>query len=109
MNELFLNINDDVKDLENQLGNPTFVYDGTEYNCLPSDFKQDANGSNIGYYENSNLTLIVRLDQFGTDAMPKIKQHLTYMNSDVLINSITKPVHNVFWVYNCSNPEVKIL
>lgn len=95
-----------LKSMEANLGNPTFIWKGETFICVPNTINDGAKAVDVGFDEDGDFRMTVRLNQFSTGIYPALNDFITYQGYKLLIKRIKKPAHNQFWVYEAELPKV---
>jgi hypothetical protein len=103
VNQLFLS---GILLMEQTLNNPTFIWKGETFNCVPSSISDEVKAVDIGYNENGDFNMTVRLNQFTPNVYPALNDFITYLGYKLLIKKIKKPAHGVYWVYQAEIPKI---
>lgn len=99
-------INKSLVSLEKKLNNPTFVWKGETFLCVPNTLNDSAKSVDVGFDEDADFRLTVRLNQFTVGIYPALNDYITYQGYKLLIKKIKKPAPNAFWVYECELPKI---
>jgi len=92
--------------MENTLGNPTFLWKTETFACIPNTLNDAIKNSTPVFDENTDFRMNVRLNQFTPNIYPELHDYITYQGYSMLVKQIKKPVHNVYWIYVCEAPGV---
>lgn len=95
-----------VLGMESLLDNPSFVWKGETFACVPNTLVDQIKSADAGFNENADFRMTVRLNQFTPNIYPAINDYITYKGYQLLIKQIRKTSHNVFWVYVCELPSI---
>jgi hypothetical protein len=91
--------------MEALLGNPTFSWNNETFACIANTLNDQQKNVLAGLNENADFRMTVRLNQF-SGVYPALNDYITYLGYQLLIKSIKKPAHGVYWVYVCELPSV---
>jgi len=79
----------------------TFVWNSTTYACLVSTEERDILAGAYGAEAGDSVSLIVRLDQFGSGTKPQAKERIVFNTRNYSIGGIDKAPNEAFAVYRC--------
>src|ERR1017187_6847281 len=103
LNDLILN---GVISMENMLVKNTFTWKGETFSCIANTVNDAEKSSDAGFSENADFRMTVRLNQFTPNIYPALNDYIYFQGYKLLIKTIKKPAHNVYWVYVCELPSV---
>ena len=95
-----------IEGMMNHLNNPKFKWKNELFKCVPNTINDAGKSVVGGFDEDADFRMTVLLNQFTTNIYPEINDVITYNGYDMLIKSIKKPAHNVYWVYQCELPKL---
>ena len=101
MGTLFQEILSDTQEIQSDMGNPSFTWNGAIYQCIPNAFEYKKDLEDGGFATDLMLELTVSrynsLNQpvFSGDQIPKPQDKLTYQNNSFrIITVMDSPVIN---------------
>ena len=90
----------DLQFIETDLGNPSFVWKGNTYGCIPSIAVKGEKLELGGFLENLDLVLTVRTNQFSNNGYPAPQDAITFNNTLYRIRKVgTKPLNVALKLY----------
>ena len=96
-----------VTGTEKLLNNPTFIWKGETFACVPNTLNDSIKSSDAGFNENADFRMTVRLNQFTVGIYPQLNDYIKYLGYTLLIKGIRKPSHGVFWIYTCELANIQ--
>jgi len=91
-------IADGLSELESEFP-ATFIWDNQQWTCLASSESRSVDGTEFGFEASDELSLIVRLEQFGTGSRPAQRSTIIYNSRNYRINTIEKAINEAFVIY----------
>tara|TARA_Y100000310_G_scaffold341264_1_gene439881 strand:- start:1339 stop:1650 length:312 start_codon:yes stop_codon:yes gene_type:complete len=79
----------------------TFVWQTTTYDAIASGESRNVTSGEFGLEQDDELSLVVRLAQFGTGTKPTQRARLTYNGRYYRIEEIIKAPNEAFVIYRC--------
>lgn len=96
-----------ITQMENMLDNPVFTYKGEDFACVPNTINDVIKSDKqIGYDENVDFRMTVRLNQFTSGIYPQLTHVITYNGTKFVIKEIKTPPHQVYKIYICEKATV---
>jgi hypothetical protein len=95
-----------ITKMEKMLGNPTFIWNGETFDCVPNSLNDEIKSDYKFFTEDGEFRMTVRLNQFSSNIYPDKNNDIFYMNVRLLVKKIIKPAHGVYWVYVCQLPKI---
>jgi hypothetical protein len=92
--------------METTLGNPTFIWKGETFICIPNSFSNKVGNSGMTFEKEDDFRLTVRTNQFTPNIFPKPNDYITYSSNRLLVKEVRYPAHNQFIVIVCQDPSV---
>lgn len=91
--------------MEQLKGNKTFTWKAESFVCIPNTYNENIKTEMIGFDENADFRMTVRLNQFTPNIYPALNDYITYSGVNFLIREI-KHMNDVAWVYVCEAPKL---
>jgi hypothetical protein len=97
-------INKSLIKINEQLGEPVFIWQSEEYPCIPSSTGKALTLEDGGFAVEADLVLTVRTELFETN-YPSAQQKVTYKDIVYRIITVRKDVSDTFLRLFCENPS----
>jgi hypothetical protein len=91
--------------METLMGNPTFLWNGETFKCVPNTLNTSEKNVRAGLNVNADFRMTVRLTQFSPGIYPQLNDTITYLGFNLLIKGVKFPGHGLFMIITTEQPS----
>lgn len=90
--------------MEYFLNHPTFTWLGETFACIPNSPTTTSTNVPVGYSDEEQFSMEVRLNQFTPGIYPKLNDQITVNGNNLQIFQIKTLAHGVSYIYTAKTP-----
>jgi len=98
-------IQEDLRSIENALGNPTFSWSNQTYACIPATVENQLLLEDGGFQTATSLVLKCRREVFTDGNIPESQDTITFNGVSYRVDKVRQDVFNAMVVIHLVNPN----
>ena len=99
-----------LKMMERFIGSPRnqFIWNGETFACVPNSPTTTSTNIPVGYADEEQFQMEVRLNQFTSGVYPELNQFITYQGNTLQIFQIKVLAHGVSYIYSAKTTNANL-